>query len=104
MINIKNQETTKIHAADEEEKNKHDVGDRRMKITSDLASQQCVKLFHLKIDISISRSPQPDLVRMRDLDEHVFEGGAPLRELAQRPVSRGREFENFLAHIKTRFH
>src|SRR6266480_3422480 len=44
-----------------------------------------------------------DLIRVRNLDEYVFECCATLRKFAQRPFARGREPENFFTHVETGF-
>src|SRR4029077_221606 len=90
-----------IDSADQEEENQNDVGDRRVKITADFAKKECVEFSHLVR--STSWLIQPDLIRMRNLDEHVFERGPALRKLAQRPSPRRRELKNFRAHIQTGF-
>ena len=64
-----------IHAGDEQEKHDNDVTDRRMKIAADLASEQGVKFSH-----RLGRHLR--LIRVRDFDEHIFEGCASLREFA----------------------
>src|SRR6266480_3654410 len=86
----------KIDPADQQEKYEHDVSDRRMKITAHFASKECVKFSH-RLDRHLR------LIRVGDLDEYVFEGGATLREFAQCPLPRGREPEDFFTHVETGF-
>src|SRR4029077_7216583 len=60
----------KINSADDEEKDQHDVGDRRMEIAANLAREQGVKFTHGSISLLQLTSNQ---VGMRELDEHILE-------------------------------
>src|ERR1051326_1660165 len=68
----------KVDATDEEKENQNDVGDRRVEIASNFAIEQCVKLLHSTSTSSMC-SFEPDLVGVRDLDEHVLQCCAALR-------------------------